>query len=51
MLITWLSQGLEGAGLNIKIFLTKYFDSRFGLANAINDYLKIKIRVVYVGNF
>ena len=28
-----------------------YFCLRFGLANAINDYKSVKIRVVCVGNF
>ena len=29
----------------------KYFRLRFGLANAINDYKRLKIRVVCVGHF
>ena len=28
-----------------------YFELRFGLENAINDYLRLKIYVVCVGNF
>ena len=28
-----------------------YFRLRYGLANAINDYKRLKIRVVCVGNF
>ena len=34
-----------------KELCTIYFLLRFGLVNAINDYLRLKIRIVCVGNY
>ena len=33
------------------LFINIYFGLRFGSANAINDYLRLKICVVCIGNF
>ena len=41
------SSGNIWCGFSITIYINTYFDSDYGLANAINNYLRLKIRVVW----
>ena len=45
------SNKLHKFSQNLKLLIKLYIIYIFGLANAINNYLMLKIRVVCLGNF